>query len=287
VSSELVHSGSGTESGIATAALIPTVVTFFPHPREFFTGDRRLLLTPLDEKVRMLDQLGLKQLMLLPFNHDLANLSPHDFVKQILIDGLKAQYISVGQDFCFGRDRKGTTEDLRAIASSYGARVTIVPLHTEGGDRISSSAIRSALAAGNVSKANHLLGRPYGLSGIVIQGQQLGRTIGFPTANLEITEQKLLPRQGVYSVWLEVDGDRQAGVMNIGQRPTVGGLQQTVEVHLLDWAGDLYGRSLTVDLHDFLRPEQKFDSLDALKQQIHADCDRARRQLFQSSCDRG
>ena len=119
VSSELVHSGNGTDGDSATVdRLIPTVVTFVPHPREFFTGDRRLLLTPLDEKVRVLDQLGLKQLMLLPFNQDLANLSPHDFVKQILIDGLKAQYISVGQDFCFGRGRKGTTEDLRAIASA-------------------------------------------------------------------------------------------------------------------------------------------------------------------------
>ncbi len=264
---------------------IPTVVTFVPHPREFFSGDRRLLLTPLNEKVRVLDQLGMKQLMLLPFDHNLAHLSPHDFVKQILIDGLQAQYISVGQDFCFGRDRKGTTDDLRAIASSYGAKVTIVPLYTDGGDRISSSAIRRALADGNVDKVNHLLGRPYGLNGTVIRGQQLGRTIGFPTANLDVTDQKLLPRQGVYAVWVEVEGSRQPGVMNIGQRPTVGGVQQTIEVHLLDWTGDLYGRSLTVELCNFLRPEQKFDSLDALKQQIHIDCDRARQQLSHASCD--
>lgn len=253
-----------------------TVVTFFPHPREFFAGERRLLLTPLDEKVWELAKLGVEQLVLLPFDQGLAQLTPQEFVQRILVDGLDARHISVGEDFCFGRDRSGTTADLRAIAATFGVQVTVVPLYADGGDRISSSAIRDALGQGNIARANHLLGRPYALTGTVVQGQQLGRTLGFPTANLETPPQKLLPRQGVYAVWVDLDGTLRPSVMNLGHRPTVNGLQQTLEVHLLDWSGDLYQRRLTLFLSHFLRPEQKFDSLDALKEQIQADCQMAK-----------
>ena len=259
-----------------------TVVTFFPHPREFFAGERRPLLTPLDEKVRELAKLGIEQLVLLPFDQGLAQLTPQEFVQRILVDGLDARHISVGEDFCFGRDRSGTTADLRAIAATFGVQVTVVPLYADGGDRISSSAIRNALSQGTVARANHLLGRPYALTGTVVQGQQLGRTLGFPTANLETPPQKLLPRQGVYAVWVDLDGTLHPGVMNLGHRPTVNGLQQTLEVHLLDWSGDLYHRRLSVFLSHFLRPEQKFDSLDALKDQIQADCQRANHLLIAS-----
>lgn len=261
-----------------------TVLTFHPHPREFFTGQRRTLLTPLDEKVRYLQELGVEQLVLLPFNQELANLSPEAFVEEILVKHLQAKRISVGQDFCFGRQRSGTATNLQAIAAQHGVCVEIVPLHTDQGERISSSAIRQALEQGNPQQAKNLLGRPYTLIGQVVQGQQLGRTIGFPTANLKLPPEKFIPCQGVYSVWVrrQIMGTQSQplpAVMNIGYRPTLDGAEQTIEVHLLDWTGNLYGETLLVSLEEFLRPEQKFVSLEELKAQIAADCDTARAQL--------
>lgn len=266
---------------IQAAAPIATVVTFYPHPHEFFTEQRRLLLTPVDEKAQYLQTIGIQQLVLLPFNLALANLTPEEFVEQILVNQLQARRISVGQDFHFGRQRSGTAADLQQIAAQYGIPVEVAPLNLDQGERISSSAIRQALGQGEVERANALLGRAYTLVGQVVTGQQLGRTIGFPTANLKLPEDKFLPRCGVYSIWVTapVFNQRQPGVMNIGYRPTVEGQQLTVEVHLLEWSGNLYGQTLTVNLKAFLRPEQKFASLDDLKVQIQRDCERARSNL--------
>lgn len=256
---------------------VPTVVTFDPHPQEFFSQQRRSLLTPIAEKATCLREMGVGQLLLLPFDRALANLTPQEFVETILVQRLQARRISVGEDFCFGRKRSGTTEDLRSIAARFDIEVQVITLHTHEGQRISSSAIRQALEQGDVARAKLLLGRPYTLVGEVVQGQQLGRTIGFPTANLQVPSEKFLPRQGVYCVWVQgAEPQPRAGVMNIGDRPTVSGLQQTIEVHLLDWSGDLYGKTLTVSLEKFLRPEQKFASLDALKEQIQIDSAQAR-----------
>jgi riboflavin kinase / FMN adenylyltransferase len=281
--------GAVHQSCYYETAIVPysTVVTFSPHPQEFFTGQRRELLTPLHEKAAYLKAMGVQQLVLLPFDQDLAKLSPHKFVEDILIQKLQAQQISVGQDFRFGRQRGGTTADLQAIAASHGITVQIVPLYTDGGERISSSAIRQALQQGDVSRANQLLGRPYTLMGEVVRGQQLGRTIGFPTANLKLPPEKFLPRQGVYAVWGYCSTGKAEksiipAVMNIGYRPTVDGVRQTIEVHLLDWSGDLYGQLLNVSLEQFLRPEQKFASLNELKSQIQSDCETARSLLAAS-----
>ncbi|MEG4801777.1 bifunctional riboflavin kinase/FAD synthetase [Microcoleus sp. ARI1-B5] len=289
--------------------LYGTVVTFDPHPQEFFTGQPKKLLTPLAEKVELLAAMGVEQLVLLPFDRELAALTAAEFVEEILVRQLQASRISVGVDFRFGRGRAGTAVDLQSIASGYGIDVALVPLHNcTQGDRISSSAIREGLASGDLARANKLLGRPYSLVGPVVGGQRLGRTIGFPTANIELPPEKFLPRFGVYAVRVSVkDGggiikkdesssykwenpqslirDRSSnlsfinGVMNVGRRPTVNGLQLTVEVHLLDWSGDLYGQTLSASLVEFLRPEQKFASLDALKNQIQVDCDVARKVL--------
>lgn len=254
----------------------PTVVSFTPHPREFFTGEKRQLLTPLSEKVQVLEDLGLKQLVLLPFSDQLAALSPRAFVEQILVEKLQVKSISVGKDFHFGYRRQGTAEDLLAICSQFAIQVTIVRLKncTEG--RISSSLIRQALGEGNVGQARQMLGRPYSLTGRVIVGQQVGRKLGFHTANLQIAPDKLLPRLGVYCGWVHLDGCCLPAVMNIGYRPTIAGKTISVEIHLLDWSGNLYDRILTMDLVQFLRPEQKFNSLDQLKDQIVIDCDRSR-----------
>lgn len=258
-----------------------TVVTFNPHPKEFFTGQRRSLLTPHEEKALQLESIGVEQLVLLPFNRELADLSPIQFVHEILVRHLQARHISVGEDFRFGYKRMGGAAELSAIASVFGIGVTIVPLLMFGGKRISSSAIRESLSEGDLQTANRMLGRPYRLIGQVVQGQQLGRTIGFPTANLQVPSEKMIPRQGVYGVRVSgFEGDAVSlGVMNIGNRPTVNGLNQTIEVHLLDWTGDLYGKTLSVELEEFIRPEQKFASLDELKAQIQTDCETARSML--------
>jgi riboflavin kinase / FMN adenylyltransferase len=269
--------------------LVPTVLTFNPHPQEFFTGTTRLLLTPIAEKIEQLEALGVQQLVLLPFNRAIAALTPQEFMQQILIDRLQARQISVGFNFRFGCKRCGSVEDLKAV---WGDRVNVVPeqlmhdeLDSDGAPpvRISSSAIRAALTQGEIDTAHTLLGRPYSLIGKVVAGQQMGRKLGFPTANLQLHPQKFLPRDGVYAVQvINLADEPIAAVMNIGLRPTLAGdKQRTVEVHLLNWSGDLYGQELCVHLVKFLRPEQKFDSLDALKQQIAIDCTAA------ASCDRG
>lgn len=264
-----------------------TVVTFNPHPQEFFTGKTKKLLTPFDEKIEILQNFGVQQLVLLPFDQHLASLTPTQFVEEILVKYLQASRVSVGFDFRFGRHRMGNTQDLKTIGSKYGIDVEIVSrFPCENGDRISSSIIRQSLTEGNLTRANQLLGRTYTLVGQVIQGQQLGRTLGFPTANLQLPPDKFLPRYGVYAVkvtrtsqWGQGKTLCHLGVMNIGCRPTVAGDHPTVEVHLLDWSGDLYGQTLTVSLKAFVRPEQKFASLEQLKAQIQQDCNQARTHL--------
>jgi riboflavin kinase / FMN adenylyltransferase len=258
----------------------PSVVSFTPHPREFFTGGKLELLTPIPEKAELLSGLGIEQLILLPFNQDLAALSPQEFVEQILVKQLQARQISVGVDFRFGYQRKGTGEDLKNIAANFGITVHLNSLYQYQNSqtpalRVSSSLIRQALLQGDMTTANTMLGRPYSLTGTVVTGQQLGRTIGFPTANLQLPPVKLLPRYGVYVVDVVVDKTVVKGVMNLGCRPTVAGAAPTIEVHLLNWSGDLYNQNLQVNLLRFLRPEQKFPNLEALKQQIAKDCQAA------------
>lgn len=282
-----------------------TVVTFNPHPQEFFSGQSKTLLTPIREKAQQLKKLNINQLILLPFDRELSSLNPQQFVENILVEKLQSTFISVGADFHFGYKRSGTAQDLKNIASQFGINVQIVPLKTDNHDlRISSSAIRQALIEGRIDQVNALLGRNYTLTGTVIEGQKLGRKIGFPTANIEVSPFKFIPRQGVYAVKvfvnssansykLEANWEEQIftngvefsedllldsplqGVMNIGTRPTVNGDKQTIEVHLLNWSGDLYGQNLTISLEKFLRPEQKFASLDELKKQIMIDCEQA------------
>lgn len=233
--------------------------------------------------MEQLERLGVEQLVLLPFDRELASLSPQQFVEDVLVKQLRPVCISVGQDFRFGHGRTGTATDLKAIAADFGIEVHITPLALCQEERISSSAIRKALAEGDMEKANRLLGRSYLLTGKVITGQQLGRTLGFPTANLELPPNKFLPRYGVYAVRVAIAEEessivsRHWGVMNIGCRPTLDGAKPSVEVHLLDWSGDLYEKTLTVKLEKFLRSEQKFPSLDALKSQIALDCEAARK----------
>ena len=254
-----------------------TVVSFDPHPQQYFTGQQRQLLTPHKERELILEQLGIQQLILLPFDRDLVKLSPAEFVDRIVDRQLQAKFISVGEDFRFGNQRTGNASDLVTLTAEMDIPTRIAGLETNGDSRISSSRIRAALLAADLTLTQALLGRYYSIVGTVVNGQEIGRSIGFPTANLKYPAEKFLPRQGVYCVRVDIPGASQLpAVMNIGKRPTVDGINTTVEVHLLDWEGNLYGQQLIVYLHHFIRSEQKFPSLVALTAQIQADCDVAR-----------
>lgn len=260
---------------------LKTVLTFHPHPQEVLGGYPRLLLTPPQEKRDHFRHLGMEQMVQLTFTPEFAQQSPQAFIETILEQGLGACQVSVGWDFNFGHRRAGNAETLVNWGQDRGIRVDVISNTQMQGARISSSRIKAALGEGDVGMARQLLGRSYRLRGKVITGDQRGRQLGFPTANLKLPQEKFLPRDGVYSVWVQISAeeDRRPGVMNIGVRPTVDGLQRTFEVHLLGWQGDLYGQEIEVDLQGYVRSERKFGSLEELQAQIQADCDTARDQL--------
>jgi riboflavin kinase / FMN adenylyltransferase len=200
-------------------------------------------------------------------------LTPTEFVTKILHRELAAQQIVIGADFRFGYQRSGDADLLQKLAAAYGIETHILALKFDREQRIGSSRVRAALLAGDLLEVDQLLGRSYSISGLVVPGQQLGRTLGFPTANIEYPPIKFLPRLGVYCVRVDTEQQKQlSAVMNIGKRPTVNGQSTSVEVHVLNWSGDLYGQQLTIYLDKFLRPEQKFAGLPELTQQIQADC---------------
>ncbi|MBR2512523.1 MAG: bifunctional riboflavin kinase/FAD synthetase [Halomonas sp.] len=255
-----------------------TVVVFEPQPREFFAGDQAPpRLTRLREKVRLLRDHGAEQVLCLPFNDTLRSLTGREFIDQVLIEGLGVKHLVVGDDFRFGCDRKGDFNLLETVGQIAGFGVEHTRTFKVDDDRVSSTRVRTLLASGNFDAVARLLGRPYSLHGRVVRDQQLGRTIGVPTANLPLMPQPLTLR-GVFAVVAELaNGQRYPAVANVGFRPTVGSERPTLEVHLLDYSGDLYGQRLTVYPCAKLRGEAKFDSFDALKTQIEHDQARARR----------
>jgi len=263
---------------------IHAVVTFEPHPREFFAPDApSFRLTPFRIKVRQLEAIGLDHLFVLHFDRELASKSAEAFVVEVLSEGLEVAHVVVGYDFVFGHQRRGNAELLAELGRLRGFGVTTLPpVEGEPGEIYSSTRIRQHLAAGSPVVAGALLGRPWEIEGRVEQGDRRGRTLGFPTANLPIAGY-LQPALGVYAVKAGIDEGRgtiwRDGVANLGRRPTVGGTRVQLEVHLFDFAGDLYGRHLRVALIDFLRPEKKFDGLPALQAQIAEDSRQARHVL--------
>ncbi|BCB09270.1 riboflavin biosynthesis protein [Vreelandella venusta] len=255
-----------------------TVVVFEPQPREFFAGDQAPpRLTRLREKVRLLRDHGAEQVLCLPFNDALRSLTGREFIDQVLIEGLGVQHLVVGDDFRFGCDRRGDFTLLETVGQVEGFGVEHTRTFKVDDERVSSSRVRTLLASGNFDVAARLLGRSYSLHGRVVRDQQLGRTIGVPTANLPLLPQPLTLR-GVFAVVAELaNGQRYPAVANVGFRPTVGSKRPTLEVHLLDFSGDLYGQRLTVYPCARLRGEVQFDDFDALKTQIEHDQARARR----------
>lgn len=263
-----------------------TVVVFEPQPREFFAGDQAPpRLTRLREKVRLLRDHGAERVLCLPFNDTLRSLTGREFIDQVLIDGLGVKHLVVGDDFRFGCDRKGDFNLLETVGQVEGFGVEHTRTFKVDDERVSSTRVRTLLASGNFDAVTRLLGRPYSLHGRVVRDQQLGRTIGVPTANLPLMPQPLTLR-GVFAVVAELKGGaRYSGVANVGFRPTVGSKRPTLEVHLLDFSGDLYGQRLTVYPCAKLRGEVKFDDFQALKTQIEHDRARARR--YFSAADTG
>ncbi len=254
------------------------VLTFEPHPREFFdpaAAPPRLMR--LGEKCAALADLGVERLVVLRFDAGLQRLTPEAFIAEVLERGLDARHVVVGDGFRFGCRRAGTVETLLAAGPRAGFVVVAVPSVIAGGERVSSTRVRAALGAGELDDAARLLGRRYAMGGRVIYGQALGRSLGFPTANLRL-HRRAAPLGGIFAVRVRGLEGRPgaAAVASLGTRPTVGGGETLLEVHVFDFDGDLYGRRLQVDFVAKLRDEQKFPSLDALVAQMHADAARAR-----------
>ncbi|MDH5784630.1 MAG: bifunctional riboflavin kinase/FAD synthetase [Chromatiales bacterium] len=255
------------------------VLTFEPQPQEYFnSGDIPPRLTRFREKLRALRRFSVDRVLALQFNDALAELSAEAFIQRVLLDGLGIRYLVVGDDFRFGRGREGDFAMLQRTGVEHGFEVVNMHTFSQGGERVSSTRIREALQRGELAQAEQMLGRPYRMCGRVAHGNKLGRTIGFPTANIFLHRKKT-PVDGVFAVEMwGVDGEPVAGVANVGTRPTVdeSGTRSLLEVHLFDFNGDIYGRYVHVDFLYRIREERRFESFDALKAQILNDADEAR-----------
>lgn len=256
------------------------VVTFEPHPRQVFAPDAPpFRLMNAEARANRLAKLGVEELYQLPFDAALAGLSPEAFARDVLAGGLGVSHVVVGADFCFGKGRAGKAADLQALGARYGFEVTVAPLLAVGGVEVSSTAIRAALAEGRPRDAAAMLGHWHRIEGEVIHGEKRGRELGYPTANMSV-EGLHLPRLGVYAVKVDILTGPQAGsyggAASLGVRPMFGENRPNLETFLLDFKGDLYGQHLSVAFVEFLRPELKFDGLEALIVQMDADCVRAR-----------
>lgn len=284
-----VHLGHQSVLALAHAAAAETgvpfgVVTFEPHPRAFFAPDAPpFRLTTADARASRMAKLGVELLFELPFDRGLAGLEPEAFVREVLVEGIGVRFVSVGADFRFGRGRSGDTEMLKTLGAAAGFGVVIAPLVSDHVGDYSSTAIREALAAGEPRRAARILGHWHRIQGRVEHGKKLGRTLGFPTINLSL-EGLHLPRFGVYAVTVDVltgpHRGRYPGAASIGVRPTVeGDAKPNLEVYLIGFTGDLYGEEVSVGLVDFLRPEERYDTLQALVEQIGRDVEDARARL--------
>jgi len=257
-----------------------TVVTFEPTPREYFEGDAApSRLMRLREKIEALPLYGIDRAVILRFDRRMQNISAQEFINRLLVNGLGTRHLVVGHDFHFARKREGNLATLREQGALHGFSVEEVDRFLVDGERVSSSLVREALGRGDLRRAESLLGRPYRIAGRVRLGQQLGRKLGYPTANLAL-HRKVVPLWGIFAVRVSGAGlvDHPA-VVSLGTRPTINGTDPLLEVHVFDFEGDLYGRYLDVDFVQRLRDEKKFESLDALVEQMHKDAAQARRVL--------
>ena len=279
-----LHEGHRTliKSVVNEFEYTPTVASFWPHPREILFQETRLRLDLPSEKLPLLENLGIKQLVLIPFDLNLSRLSAEEFINNILIDQLQARTISVGENFRFGYKRSGDINTIKNSIKDKNIKLNIVPLLKDQEGRISSSRVRKLLLHSDLLKAKELLKRPYSFSGKVVKGNGIGKTIGFPTANLQIDGRKFLPGEGVYAAWTKAinSGNKFPSVMNLGPQPTINPLSPSaVEVHIIDKNINLYDLELLVEPIKMIRTQIKFSNIDELSNQISKDRDLAKKIL--------
>ena len=252
------------------------IITFDPHPRTIIKAASGIrLINTMDEKIELLAALGIDCLVIIPFTTEFAQLSPEEYISQFLIRHFKPHTLIIGYDHHFGKGRTGNYELLKAKAETYQYQLLEIPAHLLDSISVSSTRIREAIGTGEIETANQLLGYTFFFSGEVVDGNKLGRTIGYPTANLSVTEKtKLIPGDGIYAVDAIVSDEpvkKYRGMMSIGFRPTIGGTTRIIEVNIFDFNREIYGRTLKVFVKKFLRPEEKFGGLDELKTQLALD----------------
>lgn len=249
------------------------VITFDPHPRRLFRPtEPAFRLMTIEQQARVLSGMGVDILYLLPFDFQMASFSDKEFVEQVLVEGLGVKHVAAGFDISFGKGRTGSPEAMVAYGQQYGFGVSIAaPVASETGDKFSSTSVRDALRDGHPEIAARILGRPFAIEGVVRRGQQLGRQLGFPTANVEIVDY-VVPKLGVYATRTRLpDGREVPGVANLGNNPTTGEVETRLETWLFDFDEDLYGQVIETQLIAFLRPELKFDSIELMIEQIRRD----------------
>lgn len=250
------------------------LITFYPHPRlVLYPDDSSLrLLSTIEEKTHLVEAAGIDHMLVLPFTDEVAKLSPLDFVRNVLVEKLNVHTMIVGYDHRFGRNREGSFEDLLNFGEMFGFQVLEIPASEIEAIAVSSTRIRKSLSEGDLELANELLGHFYGIEGTVVHGKKLGRTIGYPTANIQSSEAfKLIPAEGVYAALCTVDGITYKGAANIGQNPTISGKGFSMEVYLFHFDQDIYEKHVELKLVRFLREERRFESIEALREQIEKD----------------
>ena len=248
------------------------ILTFWPHPRTVFNpNDDLKLLNTIEEKTYLLEKNGVQHLFLKEFDEAFRNLTGEEFVRQILVEKLNVKYLIIGHDHTFGKNRSGDFELLQQMSSECGFEVQQVEAVNFHDKNISSTQIRNALADGNVIEANEMLGYVYSIGGIVVDGKKIGRTIGYPTANIRSNPIKLLPKKGAYIVEVFVKDQKYKGMLSIGTNPTVNGQQLSTEVFILDFDSDIYGEEISVNFRNFLHDEIKFESLEKLIERLDED----------------
>jgi riboflavin kinase/FMN adenylyltransferase len=260
---------------LATASGGETVIlTFFPHPRMILHPEDESikLITTITEKAGLLEQLGVDHLIITPFSRDFSNQSPEGYIRDVLVNKIGTKKIVIGYDHRFGKDRQGGLQDLLAQAPVYGFEVIEIPEQDINDVAISSTRVRTALLCGDIYIANECLGYPFFITGKVIRGDQLGRTLGYPTANLMVEERyKLIPSDGIYAVKVKIEGKEYKGMAYIGHRPTVNGMTRNIEVNIFDFSADIYNKELRMEFLHFIREDIKFASLEELVVQLGKD----------------
>ncbi len=255
------------------------ILTFFPHPRMILHPEDKAikLITTMQEKAERLEKLGIDHLIITPFTRDFSNLSPQEYISKILVDKIGTKQIVIGYDHRFGKDREGGLDHLQKFSSDFGFEVEEIPEQDINDVAVSSSKIRNAILSGDVNTASAFLGYPFHLTGKVIKGDQIGRTLGFPTANLFVEETyKLIPADGIYAVNVQINPDSEDtkplhGMAYIGHRPTINGMTHNIEVNIFDFDQNIYGSTIRINFLNYIRGDKKFDSLEALKVQLAKD----------------